>query len=245
MLSSPVILSVETATLGGSVFISRNDQELASRLGDANVSHSNSLLRDINDCLSQSGVSLQDIDVFACAVGPGSFTGLRIGIATVKALAATLDRPSVGVPTLEAVAQAAGPSPATVALLPAGRSELFAQMFTVSGDAVVESDKARHLSPAALLERYGELKNVLWAGNGAHAERKFLAEQATQRGLAFEDNGEKTDNGWRLAPQVTNLARHVAILALRAFETGKVQSAQSLSAIYVRPSDPELKEQCR
>src|SRR5687767_8678007 len=95
-----LILSLETATLGGGVFLGRGEAELAAKIGRSDVSHSNSLLSDINDCLNKGGVTLCDIDVFACASGPGSFTGLRIGIATVKGLAATLDRPSIGVPTL-------------------------------------------------------------------------------------------------------------------------------------------------
>ncbi len=242
MTKRPVILSLETATLDGSVFLGRGIEELASKLGRPDVSHSNSLLSDINDCLNAAGLSLTDVDVFACAAGPGSFTGLRIGIATLKGLAATLDRPSLGVPTLHAVAQAAGPSTITVALLPAGRGELFAQMFSVSPDVIVEKDTPAHLSPAKLIERYGELEHVLWAGNGAQKEVNFLAEQAAQRGLSFNANDSETETEWRLAPNVNNLARHVAVLALRGYDSGALQSAQSLSAIYVRPSDPELKE---
>ena len=244
-MTRPLILSLETATLGGGVFLGRGEVELAATVGRSDVSHSNSLLSDINDCLNNAGVSLGEIDVFACAVGPGSFTGLRIGIATVKALAATLDRPTLGVPTLRAVAHAAGPSTVTVALLPAGRGEVFAQMFSVSADSIVEKDTAAHLSPAKLIERYGGLPHVLWAGNGAHNVRDFLAEQAEQRGLPFHDVTSQADEGWRLASKVENLAPQVAALALRDYHTGAVQSAQSLSAIYVRPSDPELKEQCR
>lgn len=241
----PLILSLETATLGGGVFLGRGDVKLAAKIGRSDVSHSNSLLSDINDCVNEAGVTLNDIDVFACASGPGSFTGLRIGIATVKGLAATLDRPSIGIPTLHAVARAAGPSTVTIALLPAGRGEVFAQMFSVSEEAIVERDTAAHLSPAKLIERYGDLPNVLWAGNGAHNERAFLAAQAEQRGLRFDEVTSAEAEGWRLAPREENLARHVAALALRDYDAGAVQSAQSLSAIYVRPSDPELKEQCR
>ena len=245
MTTCPLILSLETATLGGSVFLGRGDVELSVKLGKPEVSHSNSLLSDINECLQEARISLGEVELFTCAAGPGSFTGLRIGIATLKALAATLDRPSVGVPTLHAVAHAAGPSSLTVALLPAGRGEVFAQMFSVSIDgAVLEKDTASHLSPLKLIERYGHLDDVTWAGSGAHAEREFLGEHARQRGLTFSQDA-KPVKGWRLSPQVKNLARHVAALGLRAFEMGKVQSPQSLSAIYVRPSDPELKEQCR
>ena len=117
-MSVPLILSVETATLSGSVALSRGDEILGVVSGDASISHSNTLLGDVDKLLTQTNIALPEIDLFAVATGPGSFTGLRIGIATTKALAATLDRPTAGIPTLEAVALAGGVSEVAVALLP-------------------------------------------------------------------------------------------------------------------------------
>jgi tRNA threonylcarbamoyladenosine biosynthesis protein TsaB len=254
MSGAPLILSLETATLGGSVFLGRGSVELAARAGDPQVSQSASLLKDIDDILEEAGASLHQVDLFACASGPGSFTGLRIGIATLKALAASLKRPAVGVPTLQAVAHAAGPSSGTVALLPAGRGEVFAQMFSVAEDGTVtELDSAAHLSPTGLLKRYSEFPNLCWAGSGGHLQRDFLEDYAQQQGIDFveqtsEENEIPTGSSgriWRLAAKETNLAKHVAALALQVFAAGNIQSPQALSAIYVRPSDAELKEQCR
>ncbi len=246
----PLILSLETATLGGSVWLGRGTSELASRNGDPQISQSNSLLRDINDCLSQAGVSLDEVDVFACAAGPGSFTGLRIGIATLKGLAATLGKPCVGIPSLAAVAHAAGPSDKTVALLPAGRGEVFAQLFSVSVDGndlvVEEIDKAGHLSPAKMIERYRTIANLRWAGNGAHSQRDAIIQGAEAHHIAFSETNAtgatSLPNGWSLATTDEELARHVAALAAQAAKIGNLPSAESLRAIYVRPSDAELKE---
>src|SRR5262245_28629135 len=116
MKADAIILSVETATLRGSVSISKGNSILGQLAGEAQVSHSNTLLADINRILTQTGLQLDQADVFAVATGPGSFTGLRIGIATVKALSATLGRPCAGIPTLEAIAHAAGESTRSVAL---------------------------------------------------------------------------------------------------------------------------------
>src|SRR5690242_12795990 len=127
-MTEPLILSLETATLAGSIAVSRASSVLAHRVGRPEVSHSNTLLSDINDILSRLDLSIRDIDLFAVASGPGSFTGLRIGLATVKAFAATLHRECVGIPTLEAIAHSAGVAHAVVALLPAGRGEVFVQM---------------------------------------------------------------------------------------------------------------------
>lgn len=254
MSDNPLILSLETATSGGSVFLSRGKQQLAARIGDPEVSHSNSLLRDINASLEEADVSLEEVELFACASGPGSFTGLRIGIATLKALAATMGRPCVGIPTLRAVALAAGPSSGTVALLPAGRGEVFAQMFSVSvDDGVLDLDAPAHLSPQRLMEKYGVFKKLTWTGSGAHLHHDFLKNYAQQQGIIFTDHSQVSITQthdrdgcfWRLSSKETNLAKHVAALARQLFQSGQLQSPHSLSAIYVRPSDAELKEQCR
>ena len=250
-MGDPIILSLDTATLGGSIWLGSGTTELAARTGDPQVSQSTSLLQDIKNSLDQAGLQLSEVDLFACASGPGSFTGLRIGLATLKGLAASLERPSVGIPTLHAVAHAAGPSSATVALLPAGRGEVFAQLLSVSeSGTVMELDAPAHLSPARLLERYGSRVDLKWAGAGADLQRDLLADYAQNHGIYFaseSDADEVDQNGgiWSLAPRKQNLARHVAALALEVFQTGEIQSPHHLSAIYVRPSDAELNQKCR
>jgi tRNA threonylcarbamoyladenosine biosynthesis protein TsaB len=222
----PLILSVETATLAGSVALTRDEDVLAAFAGDAKVSHSNTLLNDIDRLLSETQVTLPEIDLFAVAIGPGSFTGLRIGIATVKALAATLDRPCAGIPTLEAVALAAGASARTVALLPAGRGEVFAQLFSVTDDGFVTAlDQAAHISPQKLLEKYDSLDNPLWCGEGAIANKAVI-----------EQNPH-----WQIASQTSVLATRVARLASIKFHNDQLERPDTLQAIYVRPSDAELK----
>lgn len=224
----PLILSVETATLAGSVALARGEEIIGAIAGDSGISHSNTLLHDIDKLLHETRVDLSDVDLFAVATGPGSFTGLRIGIATVKGLAATLDRPCAGVPTLHAVALAAGASDRLVALLPAGRGEVFAQLFSITKEGLVtELDKATHISPQRLLEKYGSLESVVWCGEGAVANRALL--EAKSR--------------WQIAPLTQNLATHVASLALTRFHENQLVNPDALQAIYVRPSDAELKVQ--
>ncbi|MCM3873327.1 MAG: tRNA (adenosine(37)-N6)-threonylcarbamoyltransferase complex dimerization subunit type 1 TsaB [Pyrinomonadaceae bacterium] len=241
----PVILSVDTATVGGSVCLTRGTMLLATRLGDPVVSHSNSLLKNINESLDEAEVTLSDVVLFAAASGPGSFTGLRIGLATVKALAATLRIPCVGIPTLQAIALAAGPSTATVALLPAGRGEVFVQLLSVSSNgSVTPLDEPAHLSPQKAIERYGTLTTLKWSGPGAQMYRDLVESYAKAKGIRFTDHRPPEINsiqGWRLAPAPENLSHHVATLALQKHESNQVGDSLSLSAIYVRPSDAELK----
>jgi len=247
MSEAPLILSVETATMGGSVCVSRGAALLAYNVGEPRVSHSHTLLSDIDRALAASSTKLGDIELFAVASGPGSFTGLRIGIASIKALAATFDRPCAGVPTLQAVAHAAGLSELTVALLPAGRGELFAQMFSVTAHSgVTELDSVAHLSPAKVLEKYGSLANICWCGEGAHLYRDQICTWAEREGhqLIDREASPNASQGWLIAPKQPNLAQHVASLALIRFQHNELDTPQTLRAIYVRPSDAELNKEC-
>ena len=229
MSPEPMILAVETATLAGSIAIARGAQIIGGLNGDPGVSHSNTLLADLDRLFDQTSVKLSDVDLFAVAVGPGSFTGLRIGIATVKALAATLGRPCAAIPTLQSVALSGGVSEATVALLPAGRGEVFAQLFTVSNDgAVAALDEAAHLAPRKMIDKYGWLERVLWCGEGAIAQRELIESAAAGK-------------EWRIAAPAKNLAQQVAALALAKFRQDQLVAPDALQAIYVRPSDAELK----
>ena len=104
---APLILAVETATRAGSISLLHGRDVISSVSGDANSSHSSDLIQNINRVLEASGNDLKDIDVYAAASGPGSFTGLRIGLATIKALAVSTGGKCVGVSTLAAIAPAA------------------------------------------------------------------------------------------------------------------------------------------
>lgn len=207
----PLILSVETATLSGSVAVTRGDELLGVIGGDPAISHSNTLLDDVDKLLSQTQVSLSEIDLFAVAVGPGSFTGLRIGLATIKALGTTLDRPCVGIPTLEAVALSGGRSERSVALLPAGRGEVFTQLFSVPDENSVEAlDEPAHIPPERLSERYGHIENLKWCD-------------------------------WRIAAPTNYLAPRIAKLALTRFRNNQIAEGHAIRALYVRPADAQLK----
>jgi tRNA threonylcarbamoyladenosine biosynthesis protein TsaB len=201
------------------------------------------LIENIETILLDARRELRDIDLFAAAIGPGSFTGLRIGLATAKSLAMSMDRKCAGVSTLAAVAVAAGESTRTVALLPAGRGEVFAQMLAVKDGRVNALDSATHIAPQALNVRYGEYRTLLWAGEGAQLQIEVLRAEASARGINFQSNGSSTTpaDGWIVAPPHNKLADAVAKLALREWEAGGVVSPQDLHANYLRASDAEIK----
>jgi tRNA threonylcarbamoyladenosine biosynthesis protein TsaB len=239
----PLILAIETATRAGNVALARGAEILCSASGDAAASHSTDLIQTVEGILKDAGVSLSEVDLFAAAVGPGSFTGLRIGLATIKSFAVCAGKSCAGVSTLAAIAHAAGVSKHTVSLLPAGRGELFAQMFSVDDGQVRELDHAAHLSPKSILEKYGAEPELVWAGEGAHLHADAIRAWAQTRNIAF-DNARADGSAWSLAPPADQLAVSIAALALNAYRSGNTVSPNELRAVYVRASDAEINEQC-
>jgi tRNA threonylcarbamoyladenosine biosynthesis protein TsaB len=251
MSNGPLILGIETATRRGSVAVKRNREVLASRTGATSSSHSESLLEDIGSALKDAGVRLQDVDLFAAAAGPGSFTGLRIGLATVKGLAATLERPVVGVQTLLAVAYEIQKHGNIVAAIPAGRGELFAEFFdrSAEGGGITSLGPATHLPLEELLSQAASLSGLHWAGEGSWANREAIRSKADAVGINFTDG--KRGSGlaaggdmWVMVSPSGDLAVSVAALALDSFRRGEQCPAADLRAIYVRPPDARINEAC-
>ncbi|HJR07233.1 MAG TPA: tRNA (adenosine(37)-N6)-threonylcarbamoyltransferase complex dimerization subunit type 1 TsaB [Pyrinomonadaceae bacterium] len=252
--ATPLILSLDTATEVRSVAVVRGERVLAHMRGRVQRENTASVLQDIDEALSVAALQLGDIELFAVATGPGSFTGLRSGIATIKAFASTLNRPVAGVPTLHAIAAACAPTPRVLASLPAGRGEVFAQLLSVEDAGVVEElSEPFHLSPATLLEKAvmwgGDIK---WAGAGAHVHVGALREFANERGIVWRDDTVTVDVvasdnkiSWTLAQPFESYAAQIASLGLINYRQGSAGGAEDLQALYVRLSDAELNERCR
>ena len=99
------ILAIDTSTRFLSVAVADGGRALASHHREAHMKHSSQLVPVIEKVLKKSGIGLGGIDGFAVSIGPGSFTGLRIGVTTIKALAFSLKKPVAAVPTLDAIAE--------------------------------------------------------------------------------------------------------------------------------------------
>jgi tRNA threonylcarbamoyladenosine biosynthesis protein TsaB len=245
-------LSLETATRAGSITLACGTEMLATRTGDAQVSHSTHLLKDVKEMFYETRKKLRDVELFAVALGPGSFTGLRIGLASIKAFATTLKRQSMGVPTLHAVAYAAGESQCTMALLPAGRGEVFAQLFKVTREReVLALSEPTHLSPEKLLDETAGKEAVLWAGEGAQGLQEIIRARALSEKIDFSADAAslkrltKRTRLWAMAEPSGALSESVAALALQRYWKNETSGGDNLRAIYVRPSDAELKKICQ
>ena len=240
-------LGVDTSTERRSVALLEGGRLLALTACGLREGGSASLLSDIDRVLSSAGVKLKEVELYAAAVGPGSFTGLRSGLATVKGLALTTGKPTVGVQTLHALAYCVRPSARVVSLIPAGRGEVFAQMLSVSAEGVLtELESPTHIPPALLLERMAGLGGGLrWTGGGALKFLDLIREKALAAGIDFASRDASEvfeESGWVFTPALEALAQSVAEMAQTAYVEGA--GAEGLNAVYVRPSDAELKGLC-
>jgi len=204
----PLILSLETSTRSGGVALLRGNEVLAERAGKENSSQSAQLLSDIREILQKNDLNLNQINLFAVAVGPGSFTGLRIGLATAKALAMALKIPIAGISTLEAAASCSEKDGEICVVLSAGRYEYFAQSFKKS--------RQNDLKPASEIEIY-TVKNLI----EMCAEKNNLNWLSTEEIIpVISEAAKNTNHNYQALPQ--NLAISVGRTALGIFLRGKL-----------------------
>jgi len=124
-----IILSIESAIAGGSISLWSGGKEIDCWIGNGGVSRSEDLLPNIAEMLGRSSISRSDIGSVAVSIGPGSFTGIRIGIATALGLKNSLDIPCVGIATLEAMTSCSKSQGLVVAAVPMGRNAICFQGF--------------------------------------------------------------------------------------------------------------------
>jgi tRNA threonylcarbamoyladenosine biosynthesis protein TsaB len=131
----PLLLAIETATRAASVALLRGSDLVAEERTPGGRTTAETLLPALDLLLAGCDLTLAAVDAFAVSIGPGSFTGLRVGIATAKGLALGTDRPVAAVPTLAALARTAPPSGgAVVAMLDARRGEVYAAAYAPVAD---------------------------------------------------------------------------------------------------------------
>jgi len=143
-----VILAIETATSACSAAVVAADGALvAQRVEDEGPKHTQRLLPFVHEVLEEGGVTLGDLDAVVCGLGPGAYTGMRIGVATARALAQACGLRLAGAPTLAAVALALGagapPGVPLIALLDGRRREVFAGVFRFEEAAGAGAGQAR------------------------------------------------------------------------------------------------------
>src|SRR3954463_13196783 len=130
------VLALDTTTRAGSVAVVDDGRVLVEQTGDAARTHAERLPAEVLDALAAAGLALRDVELFAVASGPGSFTGLRIGIATIQGFAFVSQKPVVPVSALRALAEPAAegrPAGTRVgAWMDAHRLEVFSALFEIA-----------------------------------------------------------------------------------------------------------------
>lgn len=149
------VLGIETATWTASVAVMDGEQALAEQTRQAAGSHVVSLIPLLDEVLHAAGMPLSAVDLIAVSIGPGSFTGLRIGLSIAKGLALAARKPLVGVPTLSAMAYAAGPRDGKplCPVLDARKHEVYAALFAWSAQGPMPIWGPAALAPDTLAER--------------------------------------------------------------------------------------------
>lgn len=230
--SRPIILALDTASKATSIAVLRGGQPLKSITALSDEKRSERLWVEVQSLLVEIGITVRDVDLFSVCVGPGGFTGLRVGIAAVKGLCAGLGKPVVGVTALEAAAFSASPAPLVCAMVNAYKSEVYSQLFSLDGDGVpIPKNGAIVSAFAEALTRIREANEVVFAGDGAEA-----GAEAIRRFGAAREEGK-----WSISRPEPCIAEDVGRLAFLKHGRGEWETAASLKACYVRPAEAEIK----
>jgi tRNA threonylcarbamoyladenosine biosynthesis protein TsaB len=228
-----IVLALETATPDGSVALARDGVVLASARGDGTRSHAARLPGDALALLEPHGLTLSDVAVFAVCLGPGAFTGLRVGIAAAQGLAFATSRPIVGISALDALGVAAleGREASDVAgvWMDAARAQVFGVRYVVSRNdsfGVASIGDPVSAPPADVASTWADDSPLVsrWIGDGVLRYRELVGA------------GEIIEPTPPLAPLVARLGTVAAA-------AGQAGTPHALRPIYVRLSDVEMARQ--
>jgi tRNA threonylcarbamoyladenosine biosynthesis protein TsaB len=224
------ILGLDTATSCGSIGIIDDDEVVAEYALRREETLSARLLPAIQALLAEARLDLHEIDGIAVSLGPGSFTGLRVGLSAVKGLALAAERPVAGVPTLDALASNLPFTPYQLCpVLDARKGQIYAALYKNGvGGFLEQLTPYEVLSPSELIEGIPPRETV-FLGDGVEVCRELITQRLAEK--AF------------FAPLHLGFLRGttVAELGLKRIRKGERDDISSLVPIYVRPSDAELK----
>ena len=223
------ILAIETSAKAVSAAVSESGKILCSGYQDTGLTHSRTLMPIVEGILKNTNLTIKDMDAIAVAVGPGSFTGIRIGVAAAKGLAFAADKPAIPVSTLAAMARnVAFADGLIICAMDARRQQVYNALFEAKDGTLTRLTEDRAIALADLLQEIKDdprPKTVL--GDGGQLCRSFL-----------EANGVPC----RLAPPhlVMQNAMSVALEAEKLAAAGTLLSAQELEPTYLRPPHADL-----
>jgi len=217
---TPLILAVDTTHAQGSLALARSGDLIEEIALESPSGFAHVIYGHLEALLGRHRVSVDDVDCFAAASGPGAFTGVRVCLACVKGLAEGAGKPAVAVSNLAAIASF-GSAPLRAALLDARRGEVYAAVYDAAGRLVRPETVA---SPARWLETLPEEIELVSPDFSAFADAL--------------DASRLRDARRTTAPRAQAAA--IARIAWRRWQTGEAADPAALDANYVRRSDAEL-----
>ena len=221
------ILAVDTATKSCSVAIVQKETILAEITLVREQTHSKHLMEVIKSVSLLSGIAISDLDGFAVTRGPGSFTGLRIGLSTVKGLAAASGKPIVGISSLKCLAiQSYVPSFSICPIIDARKGEVYWAFYRYQDSQLQQLYPEQVTPPGNILSDIHE--PCVFVGNGAHLYQEVI--------------GLELGNLAHFAPDSQSIIRGatVAFLSQNRFVKGNIDDSSSLAPCYIRRSDAEI-----
>ncbi len=223
------ILSVDTTTPSGSVAVLADQRLVGEMSVESPSTHSTRLLSSINTLLESLDLRIQDINGFAVTPGPGSFTGIRIGLSTVKAFAFASGKPVALVSSLKALAlKAVNPrAPLVVPMLDAKKGEIYACLFEMRKEKLVEMIPQGAYSADRFLSLLPARRTVQFVGNGIEICRAKILDRLKDRA--------------RFLSRSPFIAYEVGLLGHDILKAGKGVSSTDLEPLYFRKSQAEEK----
>jgi tRNA threonylcarbamoyladenosine biosynthesis protein TsaB len=230
------LLAVETSTRTGALALLDAGVVVAESRVNITVTHGERLMAAIDGVLRSARWQIADVEAFAVALGPGSFTGLRIGLSTVQGLAFATGRPVAGVPTLDALAWSLPYCAYPVCpILDARKNEVYAAVYRTLDGRLEVLQSARAVAPAALAEDLRDHVDgpLVFLGDGVAPFAALLTDILGARA--------------RLAPAALRLPSAVTVgeLGGRILGRGETMDPSALLPLYLRPSEAEVARERR
>jgi tRNA threonylcarbamoyladenosine biosynthesis protein TsaB len=225
------VLGIDTATSCGSVGLIDDGEILSDYLLNIPVTHSERLLGAIEFVLKEARCPIENIDGWAISIGPGSFTGLRIGVSTVKGLAFATGKPVAGVSTLDVLASQIAPTSYLICtILDARKKEVYTAFYRYEEDGSLRrQSNYQAIGPEDLVKKITE--QTIFLGDGVRTYRDFLLNSLPSLAI------------FPLAPLHVSRGSVVAKLGSELLQKGEYLDLPTFVPIYVRHSEAEMKWQ--
>ena len=227
-----IVLAIDTCDARGSVAVLRNDAVLKVVVHDTDEDYSSWLLPAVRECLASGGLQMEQVDAYAAAAGPGSFTGVRVGLTSVKAWAEVYGKRIAAVSRLEALAAEASEGTAWVAaFFNAQRGQVFGAVYQRIGVGLARLGDEMVIAPGKFVEAAAEAargEQISWVS----MDPECVTTEAAWK--AREMRGE------RIERVSTVRAPMIGRIGLAALAEGRFTDVLALDANYVRRSDAEI-----